>query len=93
MDVVSLCLQPDVVCREVPGEDDVVEVLVVELDVPQSGVQGPGWEVTVIVSPVLSTSLAVGGGGKGGQTTDGILAVHCRPHTAVRGSLEDEAAY
>lgn len=52
--IVPLALAPDVVCREVPGEDDVVQLVVGELDVPESGVQGPGREVTGVVAPVSS---------------------------------------
>ena len=43
--------------REVPGEDDVVQLVVGELDVPESGVQGPGREVTGVVAPVSSSAV------------------------------------
>ena len=59
--IVPLALAPDVVCREVPGEDDVVQLVVGELDVPESGVQGPGRGVTGVVAPVSSRAVGCEG--------------------------------
>ena len=98
VDVVCLGLKPDIVGREVPSEENIVQVRLGGHDVFQGGVQGPGGQVTGVLPPVLSTrvSLSSVAAGQPRQTTDGVVAVDWGPHTVVQlqvevGQVEDPA--
>ena len=97
VDVVCLGLKPDIVGREVPGEENVVQVRLGGHNVFQGGVQGPGGQVTGVLPPVLSTGVSLRlAAGQTWQTADGVLAVDWGPHTVVQlqvevGQVEDPA--
>ena len=85
VDVVCLGLKPDIVGREVPGEENVVQVRLGGHNVFQGGVQGPGGQVTGVLPPVLSTRVSLRlAAGQTWQTADGVLAVDWGPHTVVQ---------
>ena len=52
LEICGPVLPPDVMSRIVPCQHHIVNVRVSDLDVPQHGVQGPGWEVAVVVAKV-----------------------------------------
>ena len=97
VDVVCLGLKPDIVGREVPSEENVVQVRLGGHNVFQGGVQGPGGQITGVLPPVLGTWVGLPlGAGQTWQTTDGVATVDWSPHTVVQlevevGQLEDPA--
>ena len=97
VDVVSLGLKPHIVGREVPSEENVVQVRLAGHDLLQGGVQGPGGQVAGVLAPVLRLRPGLRlAAGQTGQTTDGVATVDGGPHTVVQlqvevGQVEDTA--
>ena len=95
--VVCLRLEPHIVGGQVPSEEDVVQVGLGGRNVLQGGLQGPGWQVTGVLPPVLSTRVSVRlSAGQPGQTTYWVVALHWGPLAVVQlevevGQMEDTA--